>query len=812
MKVPMSWLRSHLAELPISTEQLAARLAVTGVEVERIALRGLPPVDGNAEHVVAGLVVEAGKHPNADRLQLTRVDTGDGEPRQIVCGAWNFGAGDTVAVALPGLQLPDGRRLEPAKLRGIVSNGMILSERELELSNDHDGILVLGDGYQPGEPLAARLPLSEEVLELEVSSNRSDLLSVRGVARDVAAAFGLELLPLDEHEPPAEGDRSTVDWVRIATDDLDLCPRFCARVFQDVRVGPSPLWLKARLNAAGIRPISNIVDVTNYVMHDLGNPLHAYDHARVAGPELVARRARKGERIVTLDGKERELTPDMLVIADADGPSGIAGIMGGAHSEIGDETSTVVLEAANFTRVQVMRTSQRLGLRTDGSNRWEKGVDPYLAPVASQAAARLLLQVAPGARMVDEAIDVCGPLPQREQLHLRESRLAAVTGIEVPPAEVTDILDRLGFEPTPAADGWDALVPTWRWLDVTREIDLVEEVARIHGLDRVPATLPGGARSGTLTRVQRVRRALVAAAAGAGLTEAVTPAFLADTWADRLGLGRDDPRRDVVRLQNPLSAEHAVLRPLLLPSLLDALVRNVALGRGDVALFELAHVYLPRAGQQLPDEPWTLAGIVHGRLGGDGWRRSGEQAGFFLARGVVEAVLRAIGHELDVRREPGRDAFLHPGRSCRLLVGGEDVGYLGELHPSVVDRNDLQGAPAAFELDVDRLCALLPPLPIAQPVPESPPLRQDLALVVGDEAPAAALVRAAREAGGPLLASVRVFDVYRDPAVLGEERRSIALHLTFQAEDRTLTDDEVRPLREAIVAALEQGYGAQLRT
>ncbi len=364
-----------------------------GVEVERVAQRGLPRVDGNAERFLVGKVVEAGKHPNADKLQLCRVDTGDPEPRQIVCGAWNFGAGDTVAVAVPGAVLPDGRVLGQAKLRGLVSDGMILSERELDVSQEHGGILVLGDGYEAGEPLGDRLPLSDEVLELEVSSNRSDLLSVRGVARDLAAAFDLRLRPLEDEDPDAEGSRPTSAFVRIAIDDLDLCSRFTARAFEGVTIGPSPLWLKARLSAAGIRPISNVVDITNYVMHDLGSPLHGYDHARIAGPELVARRARAGERIVTIDHKERELEPDMLVIADADGPVGIAGIMGGAGSEIADTTTTVVLEAANFDRVQIMRTSHRIGLRSDASNRWEKGVDPHLAPVAARAAARLLVEL-----------------------------------------------------------------------------------------------------------------------------------------------------------------------------------------------------------------------------------------------------------------------------------------------------------------------------------------------------------------------------------------------------------------------------------
>jgi phenylalanyl-tRNA synthetase beta chain len=805
----MSWLADHLVELSIPADELAARLVVAAVEVDRVTRRGLALDDGNSERVVAGLVVHAGPHPNADRLQLCRVDVGEGEPRQIVCGAWNFAAGDTVAVALPGLRMPDGRVLEPARLRGETSNGMILSERELELSDTHDGILVLNGDYAPGEPLAARLPHTDEVLELEVGSNRSDLLSIRGIAREVSTLFGVPMRSLDEREPPAEGDRPTIDWVRVATDEPELCPRFTARVIAGVKIGPSPLWLKARLTAAGIRPVSNVVDVTNYVMHDLGNPLHAYDHARVAGGELRARRARPGETLTTLDGKVRELDPSMLVIADADGPSGIAGIMGGADSEIGDDTTIVVLEAANFTRAQVMRTSRKLGLRTEGSNRWEKGVDPYLAPVASRAAARLLLEVA-GGKLAPDPIDVCARLPERAQLHLRLDQVPRITAVDVPRDDAVRIFDGLGFEPRPAGDGIDVQVPTWRWLDVTREIDLVEEVIRVYGLERVPSTLPSGARTGGLNRGQRLRRLLADAACGAGLDEAQTVALVAEDWADRLGLAPDDPRRRAVEITNPLSSEHARMRPLLLTGLVEAVARNVALGRDDVALFELAHVFHHREDGPLADEPWTLGALLHGHLGGTGWRGAGVPASFFAARGVLDAVVSAVGLEVTVVRGDGGDAFLHPGRAGRVLVNGVDVGWIGELHPTLAERRRL-GVTAGFEIDADALEAQLPERPVARAVPDQPPLRQDVAVVVADEHPAAEVAAAAREAGGELLEDAQLFDVYRDEAVLGAGRRSLALRLTFQAPDRTLSDDEVRPVRERIVQALAERFRAELR-
>jgi phenylalanyl-tRNA synthetase beta chain len=809
MKVPLQWLADHLAELP-PVHELTARLSMAGDKVEGSERRGLPDVDGVEELIVAGHVIEAGKHPNADRLQLTRVDVGEREPRQIVCGAWNFGAGDTVAVALPGTVLLDGRRIARSKLRGETSDGMILSERELDISPEGDGIIVLGDGWRPGEPLAPRVPLAHDVLELEVTSNRADLLSMRGVARDVHALFGIDLTPLDESEPPALGDRLTADWIKIAIEDEDLCPRFTARVFQDVKVAPSPLWLKARVQAAGMRPISNVVDITNYVMHDLGSPLHAYDHERIRGARLTARRAHPREKLRTLDGQERELAPSMCVIADAEGPQGIGGIMGGADSEIGESTHTIVLEAANFTRAQVLRTSQALGLRTDGSNRWEKGVPPAIAPVASRAAARLLVEVC-GGRMTPRAIDVSADLLARASLRVRMDRLAQVTALEVSLARAVEILDRLGFDPRAGQGTIDVRVPASRFLDVTREIDVIEEIARIYGLEHVPSLLSVGSGGG-LTAAQRVRRTVADACLGAGLTEAQTLSYVPADTPDRLGLASDDPRRDMIAIANPLSQEHSHLRTLLLPSLLDALARNATWGRDDLALFEIAHTY--HRLEKLPREPWTFCAVMRGRLGGAAWRRAGEQASFFLGKGVLESILGAVGVTCSVEAmSPEWDPFLHPGRKGFVQVPGEPaLGFVGELHPLTARRYGFEDPVVCMELDLDRLCERLGEAPRALPLSEFPPLRQDIALVVPDEHPASAVLAAARAAGSELLSDVQVFDVWRDNAALGPDRRSLALRLTFQAQDRTLSDEEVRPFREAIVVRLREAVGAELRS
>src|SRR5919197_3975706 len=436
MRVPISWLREYVhVEVPL--DELAARVNVSVAEVERIERRGVADTDGNLGLYRVGRVIEAGKHPNADRLQLCRVDVGEAEPRQIVCGAWNFGAGATVAVALPGAVLPGGQKLERAKLRGTVSDGMILSERELELGSDHSGILVLDDGPEPGTPLADVLPLGDDVIELETTPNRPDLLSVYGIAREIGALYGIPL----ERWPGTEPERAGDEHVDIAVEDFEGCPRYIGRIFRDVRVGPSPPWLKAALLAAGIRPISNVVDVTNYVMHALGNPLHAFDLAALAGGRVVVRRARKDEELRTLDGQLRRLDERDLVIADAERAVAIAGVMGGEETEVTDETTDVLLEAANFEPISILKTSERLGLRTDGSNRWEKGVDPYLAEHAARLATELIVELA-DARWTGDT-DVRGELPQRPVVRLRPERTSALAGLEIAAEEQRERLVRL---------------------------------------------------------------------------------------------------------------------------------------------------------------------------------------------------------------------------------------------------------------------------------------------------------------------------------------------------------------------------------
>ena len=818
MKVPVSWLRDYVAfDLPLA--ELAERLVLSGLEVDRIITRGAPDQGSNHGNFRIGRVVEFGKHPNADRLRLCRVDVGEGEPRQIVCGASNFVVGDTVVVALPGAVLPGSPEpLRQAKLRGELSDGMMLSERELQLSDEHDGIIRLPDIYEIGSEAGDHFALEEAVLDVEVTANRGDLMCVYGIAREISTLLDTELAPMPGVVPAATGTRPTSDVVRVGIEDFDRCLRFTARAFDGIEVAASPLRIRQRIAAAGMRPISNVVDITNYVMLGIGNPIHAYDAAKIAGNELTARLARPGETIVTLDGKARTLTPDMLVIADAVGPNGLAGIMGGAGSEIAPDTTTVVIEAANFERYGIARTCQALGLRTDGASRWIRGVDPYLAPQASAWTAELLVELA-GGQMLPDDQDVVGPLPQRERLVLRTGFAEQVLGMPIADDEELRILARLGFEPQPSTDppGVAVTVPTWRLKDTTREIDLVEEVGRIHGLDALPATIPGRTDSGgSLTKAQTVRRRVEEALAGVGVQEAYTLSLVDGDLSDLYGLADDDPRRQLIALQNPLSADLAYMRRLLVPSLLRVIRRNRSAGRPDTAVFEIAHLYHAPGGtvstEALAHEPWTLGLVLSGRLGGSSWTGAGREADFFTAKGVLETVCERLG--VPLRLEPLQQPYLHPGRAARILIGADGVraGEIGELHPSTAARFDLEGRVAVLELDLDLLAAAVPDGFRYAPVPDQPPVLQDIALVLDDSVPAEQIIAAARRAGAPLLTHVGVFDVYRDERRLGAGKVSLALRLVFQDPERTLTEDEATAVRKTVVEALADRFNAELRS
>jgi phenylalanyl-tRNA synthetase beta chain len=753
MKIPLSWLREYV-RVEATTAQIAEAISVGAAEVDGVEQVGVP---GELDLFRVGHVLEAEKHPDADRLQLTSVDVGEDRPYSIVCGAWNFGAGAKVAVALPGAALPNGLVLVRRKLRGQVSEGMILAEDELDLGTDHTGIIVLDDALEAGTPLADVIPLVDEVLDLDPTGNRADLFAVYGVAREVAALLGGELLPPPGEEVARDGDEP----VGIAIEDPEGCHRFIGRTFRDAAIGDSPLWLKVRLRRAGVRSISNVVDVTNYVMLALGSPLHAYDLDLLHGG-LAARRARKGEKVRTLDGEERALTTDDLVIADGERAVGLAGVMGGEDSEVSATTTNVLLEAANFEPIGILRSSERHALRTEASTRWEKGVDPYVAGPAATYATQLIVGL--GRARWTGAEDVQAGMPEPAAIRLRPERASELIGLEVAAEEQAEILGRLGFEQKRGR----YQVPTWRARDVTREVDLIEEVARFK-LPEVPFTLPRReAMFGRLTRPQRLRRLVEGALVGAGYAEAYTPTFVAE---------------GDLRLPEPLSAEAAALRTVLYASLLEPARRNADAGAEGVALFEVARVYRD-IGAGLPEEHWHVAGIADG--------------GFAEAKWAVEQVYSALGVEPSYERTS--EPFLHPGKAARTAEG-----WLGELHPALLD-----GLWSAFELDLDALAEAAPHVVAFEPVSPYPEVRQDLAFVVDETVSAAEVLAAIREAAGELLRELDVFDEYRGEQI-GEGKRSLAFRLAFGSPEGTLTDEDVAPLRASIVDALATRFGAVLR-
>ena len=802
MRVPLEWLHEYVVP-DLDTAALAERLAMTGTEVERVERHGVAAL----ENFVIGRVLEADQHPNADRLRVCVVDIGDGTPSQIVCGAPNVAAGQTVAVAKPGAVMPDGTKLGKAKLRGIESNGMILAEDEVAIGAEHDGIMVLErDGLEPGTPLKDVLPIATDVLVLEITPNRPDCLAIYGVAREVHAATGAPLNPAPWRDDP--GKPGEAAGAKVIVECPDLCPRFTARVFEDVKIGPSPLWLKARLTAAGQRPISNVVDITNYVMLLTGQPLHAFDLDRVEGARLTVRRAHDGEQVETLDGQTRTLDSDMVLIEDAAGPTSIAGVMGGARSEVGADTTRVLMEAANWNGANIHQTSLKLGLRSEASGRFEKGIQPEQAIDAQAVSTRLMLELT-GARLAPGTIDVGGEGPPPKTIALRDARISRLLGVDVPRARCAEILNALEFTTADAEDGLEVTVPAFRRADVTREIDLIEEVARLDGLEKVPVTLPSrhGA-SGRLTARQRLRRSATDTLAAQGLNEIVGWSFAHPDLADRLRLGAEHPLRRTVALANPLSTDLSVLRTTLLGSLLDVARHNRARGVGNVRLFEAGAVYLPTEPGQLPREPYHVAALLTGTARAPSWRDGHPPAvDFFAIKGVLEGLMDRV--HADWRLEHGVEPFLHPGRSARILVGGAQAGWIGEVHPLVAANWDLRDTVAAFELDLDAVPE--PATALYREVSGFPDVREDIAVVLPEHVSAAQLLALVRHAGGRLLAGAEVFDVYRDPERLGEGNVSLALRLTYRAGDRTLTDEEVAERRAAIAEAVADKLGGRIR-
>jgi phenylalanyl-tRNA synthetase beta chain len=799
VRVPLSWLRDF-APFGDDVDGLGAALSELGLVVE-----GVERVGEGLDGVLVARVLATTVHPGADQVQLVEVDAGDGgDTRQIVCGAFNFGPGDLVPLATIGVRLPNGMEIGRRKVRGQWSEGMLCSGAELGLSDDHSGILIVeAAGAGPGMPLADALGIRPDaVFDLDITPNRPDALSMAGVARDLAARLGIPFAIPEAPSVPADDGTSPAT---IVVEAPDLSARFTGVVIRGITVAPSPAWLAGRLTLAGMRPISNVVDVSNYVMLERGQPNHAYDLDRLPGGGLLVRRGRPGETVVTLDEVERPVGPDDCLICDAAGtPVGVGGVMGGASSEISEVTATVLLETAWFRPDAIARTSKRLGLRSEASVRFERGVDPEGVHRAAARFVELMAEVT-AAEPVGGLVDATDRhhLPGPVTVPVRTARVNSILGTDLSPDQIRRYLDPIGFATGPASNGtFDVAIPSWR-PDSEREIDVVEEVARHHGYSRIPRTRPPVAAVGRLNHHQRDRRLVADILVGAGLSEAWATSFLAPDDLERAGLPPE-----AIEVENPLAAEESILRPSLLPGLLKALVTNANHRRPDVALFEIGHVFLPpSAGDgaddaRLPDEPEHLAVVLAGRDAADAvrtWRA--------LADGLRLA---------DVRMAAAARPGLHPSRTSDLVAGdlvAGDVllGSVGEVDPGVLAAHGLDGPVGWLQADLGLLLGTAPRRPSTyRPVSRFPSADIDLAFVVDDAVPAGDVERTLRTAAGDLLEQVELFDVYRGPGV-EPGSRSLAYHLRFSALDHTLTEDELSRLRRRCIGAVEARCGGRLR-
>jgi phenylalanyl-tRNA synthetase beta chain len=790
VKVVLNWLR-ELCPTDLPAEDLADLLTSKGAEVESIE-RPWERLSG----VVVARVIEVRDHPDSDTLCVARVQTGSGE-LEVVVGVRNMGPGDLIPLAGPGATvLTLDAPLAAREIRGVVSNGMLCAPDEVGVSPSHEGILILPPGLEPGADVAEAFDLRDAVLDVEVTPNRPDFLSVLGIAREVSAATGIQLM-LPNIDVP-EADEQAEGVATLEVQDLERCPRYLARIIRDVRHVDAPIRAQARLFASGMRPLSAVVDATNYAMLEIGQPLHPFDLPLLKGPGILVRRAKDGETLVTLDGAERTFTTDDLLICDAKRAVAVAGVMGGELAEVSDQTAEVLLESASFEREGVQRTRRRIDLSTEASMRFERGVDPEAAPIGASRAARLMTEWC-GATVLRGVIEVGGP-PPRRMIELRASRTSTLSGYPVSVGDAIEVFDRLGIgHETLDEDHLRVEVPGYR-VDLEREVDLIEEVVRIQGYDRVGSTLPPIRQPGGTPAAYEFRSRVRDALRRAGLREVRAIPFVSE--AD-LEVTRED---DAIRVANPLQADDGWLRTRLLPGLLKAAGRNVRRHVRSVALFEVGTVFRMREGR--PAERSKAALVLSGHAE-SGWSVRDRPFDVFDAKGAVEALLAELGVAWALGPSPGRP--FHPGRSATVLVGGERVGVLGELHPKVAERYDLTERVAVAELEVEELGRAAAPMIRVDDVPRFPPVRRDLAFVVETGTPASAIQATLEDAGGDLVGSVVLFDVF-EGAPLPEGSRSLAFSIDFRAPDRTLTDEEAEAAVAAIVERLSRDFGAQLRS
>ena len=799
MDLSRNWLSEFVDAADISDKDFCDAMTLSGSKVET-ARR----TDAGIEKVVVGRIEAMEKHPDSDHLWVCRIDAGQGAPLQIVTGAQNQRVGDYVPVALDGALLPDGKRIEAGKLRGVDSLGMCCSWQELGMSerdwphNPENGLFLLNRdpdlaaaGLVPGTPITKVLHLDDTVVEFEITPNRPDCLSVIGLAREVSATFDR---PLRLHTPEIRGcggDVAALARVEIA--DADLCPRYTARLVKNVKIAPSPLWMRERLRAGGVRPINNIVDITNYVMLEYGQPMHAFDFSCVDGGHIIVRTARAGESIQTLDGKDHALTENMLCICDEHKPVCVAGVMGGANSEIVGDTAMVLFESANFNGTSIRRTATALGMRTDASSRYEKGLDPQNTIKAVQRACELVELLGAG-EVVDGVIDVLPrPLPETS-IPLEPEMVNALLGTDVPAEEMRRILTKLGF----VLEGDDIRVPSWR-ADVEASCDIAEEVARFYGYNNIPATLlRGDTTSGGYTEAQKAELALGEVCRALGYDEIISYSFLSPADYDRIRMAADDPRRDSLRILNPLGEDRSIMRTRILPSMLDILSRNFSYRNASVRLYEIGKIYRKRP-DGLADEPKVLS---LGAYGGG--------MDFFALKGAAETLL-------DAMRVPGvrfaacaEDSAYHPGRCAAVYAGDRRIGVLGQIHPLTAANYGMDCEVYCAELDFEALMELRGETPVYVPLPRFPATTRDLSVVCAEDVTVGAMTDTIRADGGRYLEKVEFVGIYRGAPIL-PGFKSVTFSLTLRAPDQTLTVEHADETMNAILAALREKHGAVIR-
>lgn len=792
MKVSYNWLKEFI-DFDLPPDELGNLLTMLGLEVEAMEQTG-----EGLDDVIVALVEERAQHPNADKLSLCRVNNGR-EMLNIVCGAQNFKSGDRVALAQIGAVLPGDFKIKRSKIRGEESFGMLCSEKELGLAEESSGIMVLDAGLALGTPVFQALGLKDTIFEIGLTPNRADCLSIIGVAREIAAKLGKKVR-YNRHEVKETGANIN-DLAAVQLDAPDLCPRYTARYISGCKIAPSPQWLVNRLRALGQRSINNVVDVTNYVLLEYGHPLHAFDFRQIAGGKIIVRSSGEGEKFTTLDGQERTLKSSDLTIRDEKRAVALAGIMGGENSEIADDTTDILLESAYFTPSTIRLTSKRLGLHTESSHRFERGTDINILTTALDRAAALIAELAEGV-IAKGTIDVYPLLHADRTITARVSRINEILGLDLDEQRITTIFKNLEFGVESLEPGiLKVAIPSFR-VDIEREIDLVEEVARLHGFENIPTTMPvAQVFSDRIPHNQQLERELKNLLVGEGFNEVINFSFASHADLHKLNLPESDKRAVAVSLLNPLVDEHAVMRTSLLPALLQNTARNFSLRNFNLRLFEMRRVYWIKPGQELPDEPLHLAGIMSGLRAPEGWNQPKDTVDFFDAKGVIEAIADRFKLPDLVFVQGGVEPFYHPGKAAAILCNNELIGTIGEIHPDVQEAFELEKPVCYFELDFAKLAETSATIKSIITPSRFPDTYRDIAMLVSDDTSSGTIVECINSTKIDKLRSIEIFDVYKGDKIPNGQK-SVAVRIRYGSFDKTLTDEEVNKFHQKIVSTL----------